>query len=66
MIVNDGSGSISEHQHGDSDFSLSSGDEEHDDKLRELYNFWRLEMCKQMKNGVSINFKKRSHPCFAT
>ena len=35
----------------ESDFSESSND---DDKLEDLYNFWQLEMCKQMKKWSGV------------
>ena len=67
MIVNDGSGSDSDDCHGDSDFSQSSDDdEEYDDKLRDLYNFWQLEMSKQMKKWSGVKLKKRFHQTFTT
>ena len=58
MIVNGGSGSDSDNQHGDSEFSQSSGDEEYDNKLRDLYNFWRLEMSEQMKKWSDVKLEK--------
>ena len=38
--------------------SHTTRDEEYDDKLRDLYNFWRLEMSKQMKKWSGVKFKK--------
>ena len=52
MIVNDGSGSDSDGSTQHSDFSQNSrqsSNEEYGDTLRDLYNFWRLGMVKQMK-----------------
>ena len=61
MIVNVGSGSKPDDSTQHSDFSrnsVNSSDEEYGDKLRDLYNFWHLEMVKQMKKWSGDKFKK--------
>ena len=49
--------SDSDGYYGNSDFSDSS-DDDYDDKLRDLYSFWRLEMCKQLKKWRGAKLKK--------
>ena len=57
MIVSDAFDSDSDNTGGNSVFSESSNDD-YDDKLENLYNFWRLEMCNSIKKWNGAKLKK--------